>query len=48
MLFNKRRNGLTDDLGHIAVIPFNFTSELLTSGEGELKENKGIWWARDV
>jgi hypothetical protein len=47
-LCNKHRNGLTDDRGHIAVVPFNFTSELSTSDEGELKENKEIWWARDV
>jgi hypothetical protein len=48
MLFNKERNRFTDDLGQIAVVPFNFTSDLLTMDEGGPKENKGIWWTRDV
>jgi hypothetical protein len=41
MLFNKRRNGLTDDLGQIAVLLFSLTSNLLTMDEGGLKDKKG-------
>jgi hypothetical protein len=47
-LFNKRRNGLTNDLGQIAVVPFSFTSDPLTTDEGGLKEKKGRGWTRDV
>jgi hypothetical protein len=45
---NKWRNGLTDDLGQIVVVPFSFTSDLLTTNKGGLKDKKGRAWTRDV
>jgi hypothetical protein len=47
-LFNKQRNGLTDDLGEIAVVPFSFTSDLPTMDVGGLEEMNGSGWTRDV
>jgi hypothetical protein len=43
-----RGNGLTDDLGQIAVVSLDFSRDLLAADEGGPKEDKGIGWTRDV